>query len=673
MRKAQHTADRKSVRPNECLMLIPQPGSKNSCNNKFRWYNFNATQIISMKKLFTCLMVISFYYAHAQNVDSAWIVNNYTKKEVQIPMRDGVKLFTSVYVPKDDNEKHPILITRTPYSCEPYGEGKFRAFWNSYVKNYFKENYVIVLQDVRGRWMSEGTFEDVRPFNANKKGNEIDEASDTYDAIDWLVKNIPNNNGNVGVFGISYPGFYSTMAAASNHPALKAVSPQAPVTNWFIGDDFHHNGVFFQMDAFDFYSSFGKPRPKPTAIGPNGFDYPIHDNYKFYLEAGSLKKLESYMGDSIKFWKDLYAHPNYDAWWHARDARNATKNLQPAMLWVGGLFDAEDCWGAWNAYKAAEQNNPGKTFNKLVEGPWYHGQWASNDGTHLGNVHFDSKTNEYFQQHIEIPFFNYFLKNKGDVSKIAEANIFITGTNEWKTFDQWPPANKEDKAMYLQNDGKLNWSKPASAKGSTTYISDPGKPVPYTEDVHFNRTREYMTDDQRFASRRPDVLVFQTEVLTEDMMVTGNVVADIMTSISTTDADFVVKIIDVFPDDLSYNDIDIYADNDPAKTYPMGGYQMLVRGEIFRGRFRKSYEKPSAFTPGKVEEVKFELPSIAHTFKKGHRLMIQLQSSWFPLADRNPQQFIDIYHADPKDFIKSNISIYHNSQYASKIILPVLK
>lgn len=669
----QHITERTSVRRNHGLMDAQTHGTKNSCNNKYRRHNFITPQILRMKRLLTCLLALSFYYTHAQTVDSAWIVNNYTKKEMYIPMRDGIKLFTSAYIPKDVNEKHPILITRTPYSCAPYGEDKWNKWWNGYKREYFKEGYIIITQDVRGRWMSEGTFEDVRPFNANKKGKETDEASDTYDAIDWLVKNIPNNNGNVGVFGISYPGFYSTMAAASNHPALKAVSPQAPVTNWFIGDDFHHNGAFFQMDAFAFYSSFGKPRPTPTTEGPSGFDYYTHDNYKFYLEAGSLKKLEQYMGDSIKFWKDLYAHPNYDAFWKARDARNATKNLQPAMLWVGGLFDAEDCWGAWNAYKAAEKNNPGKTFNKIVEGPWYHGQWASNDGTHMGNAHFDSKTNEYYQQNIEIPFFNYHLKGKGDISKIAEATVFITGANQWKTFEQWPPADKENKIMYLQSNEKLAWEKPASAQGFEAYTSDPNKPVPYTEDVHFNRTREYMTDDQRFAARRPDVLVFQTDVLTEDMTVTGPVIADLMTGISTTDADFVVKIIDVFPDDLSYNDVDIYAENDPAKTYPMGGYQMLVRGEIFRGRYRKSYETPSAFTPGKIEEVKFELPDIAHTFKKGHRLMVQIQSSWFPLADRNPQQFINIYEAAPKDFIKSDIKIYHNSQYASKIILPVLK
>lgn len=628
-----------------------------------------------MKQIVSIILLLTVVLATAQAQDSAWIVNNYIKKEYTIPMRDGVKLFTCVYMPKDALEKHPILMERTPYSCQPYGEGKWAPLWNSYVKNYLKEGYVFVIQDVRGRWMSEGDFMDVRPFNANKKGKEIDEASDAYDAIDWLVKNIPNNNGNVGVFGTSYPGFYSNMAAAGNHPALKAVSPQAPVTNWFIGDDFHHNGAFFQMDAFSFYSSFGKPHPHPTTIPNTEFDYSTHDNYKFYLEQGSLKNLTKLMGDTIAFWKELMVHPNYDVWWKARDARIATKNQQPAMLWVGGLFDAEDCWGAWNAYKAAEQNNPTKPFNKIVEGPWYHGQWGSNDGTHLGNIQFGANTSDWYQQHIEIPFFNYYLKGKGDISQIAEANIFITGTNEWRTFAQWPPAEKQDKELYLMPAGKtsLSWNKPPAEGGFSDYISDPAKPVPYTEDVHFNRTRNYMTDDQRFASRRPDVITFQTELLNDDVTVTGNVVADLMASISTTDADFVVKVIDVFPDSLSWVNVDIYAEADPDKTYPLGGYEMLVRGEIFRGRFRKSYENPEAFTPGKVEEVKFELPSIAHTFKKGHRIMVQVQSSWFPLVDRNPQQFIDIYHCDEKDFIKSDIKVYHNAEYASKIILPVLK
>jgi len=632
-----------------------------------------------MKKI--SLLIIIFLFSlvsFSQNTDSTWLVNNYVKLEKYITMRDGVRLFTSVYMPKDKSEKHPVLMTRTPYSCAPYGENKWIDFWNSYELAYFKEGYIIVLQDVRGRWMSEGNFMDVRPFNTAKKTNkDIDEASDTYDAIDWLVKNIPDNNGKVGVFGISYPGFYSTMAAASNHPALKAVSPQAPVTNWFIGDDFHHKGVFFQMDAFAFYSAlgsgFGQPHPGPTSVPARSVGFSVHDNYKFFLETGTLKNLSKYTGDTIAFWKDLMSHPTYDSWWKARDARNATKNLQPAMLWVGGLFDAEDCWGAFNAYKAAEQNNPGKAFNKIVDGPWYHTQWAGHDGTHHGNIQFGSNTSTYYQQNFEIPFFNYFLKGKGDISKIGEANIFVTGSNEWKTFAQWPPANKEDKAMYLQAGGKLSELKPTTANDFTEYVSDPGKPVPYEEFVHFNRTRTYMTDDQRFAAQRPDVLVFQTDTLTADITVTGNVIADLMTSISTTDADFVVKVIDVFPDDAGYNDVDIYAEKDPEKTAPMGGYQMLVRAEIMRGKFRNSFENPEPFAPGKITEVKWELPDIAHTFLKRHRIMIQVQSSWFPLADRNPQKFMDIYKADNSDFQKATIRVYHDAENASKIILPVLK
>ena len=630
-----------------------------------------------MKKLLLFLLIIMGVTVNAQNKDSIWFRKNYIKQEMYITMRDGVRLFTSVYLPKSTVEKHPILITRTPYSCRPYGENRYSQIWRSYKMAYAREEYIIVTQDVRGRWMSEGEFMDVRPFNANKKGKEIDEASDTYDAIDWLVKNLPNNNGKVGVFGISYPGFYSTMAAASNHPALKAVSPQAPVTNWFIGDDFHHYGAFFQMDAFDFYSAlgfnFGIPHPKPTDVFPRPAGYAVHDNYQFYLEEGDLKNLTRLTGDTIAFWTEMMNHPNYDQWWKARDARNATKNLQPAMLWVGGLFDAEDCWGAWNAYKAAEENNPGKVFNKIVEGPWYHGQWSGQDGTHHGNIYFGSNTSEYYQQQIEIPFFNYFLKGKGDISQIAEANIFITGANKWETFEQWPPRKVKIKPIYLQSGSKLTWEKPASQNSFTEYFSDPAKPVPYEEYVHFDRTREYMTNDQRFAARRPDVLVFQSDILTKDITVTGSVVADILTSISTTDADFVVKVIDVFPNDFSYPLREV-SDNRRSgmNNYPMGGYQMLVRGEIFRGRFRNSLEHPEAFTPGKVEEVKFELPSIAHSFKKGHRIMLQIQSSWFPLVDRNPQQFVDIYHCNESDFVKSDIKIYHDSEHASKIILPIL-
>lgn len=626
-----------------------------------------------MRKFIVPVLLLLALSAHTQNSqDSSWIRDSYYKIERMIPMRDGVKLFTSIYIPKDVTEKHPILLRRTPYSCAPYGEDKWEAFWNNHLRYYMREGYVIVKQDVRGRWMSEGEFVDVRPFNPNKTGTQTDEASDTYDAIDWLVKNVPGNNGRVGVFGISYPGFYSTMAALSGHPALKAVSPQAPVTDWFLGDDFHHNGAFFQMDGFAFYSSFGKPRPQPTTVGPTGFNYPTHDNYQFYLQAGSLKKLAEYMGDSIKFWKDLYAHPNYDDWWKARNVRNFVNNVPSgtATMVVGGLFDAEDCFGAWRTYEAIEQK--AKNNNKIVMGPWYHGQWASRDGSQLGNVKFGTNTAEWYQNNIELPFFNYYLKDKGDISKQAEATVFITGENQWHQFASWPPAESKPKELYLQPGGKLGWARPAVRNNYTEYISDPAHPVPYAEDVHFNRTVAYMTDDQRFAARRPDVLVFQTDVLTEDLTIAGPVVADLRVSITGTDADFVVKLIDVFPDDFRYATDLPGAGRQGGGSYLMGGYQMLVRGEVMRGRYRNSFENPEAFVPNKVTTVKYTLPDVAHTFKKGHRLMVQIQSSWFPLVDRNPQKFIDIYKAWDVEFEKAAIRIFHDGVNGSNLVLPVL-
>jgi uncharacterized protein len=628
-----------------------------------------------MRKIFLLLLaLLAIVQVQAQNsLDSAWIRDNYTKKEIYIPMRDGVKLFTSIYTPKDATEEHPILMSRTPYSCAPYGENNYRSFWNNHWRYYMRRNYIIVIQDVRGRWMSEGEFVDVRPFNPNKKGTEIDEASDTYDAIDWLVKNIPHNNNRVGIFGISYPGFYSTMAAFSNHPSLKAVSPQAPVTDWFMGDDFHHNGAFFQMDGFSFYSSFGKPRPKPTTVGAPGYSFPTRDSYKFYLESGGLKDLAVKMGADVKFWQDLYQHPNYDDWWKARNPRNFA-NYVPngtATLVVGGLFDAEDCFGAWRTYEAIEKK--AKNNNRIVMGPWFHGQWARADGTQLGNVKFGSNTSEWYQNNIEMPFFKYHLEGKGDISTLSEATIFFTGENKWRNYQQWPPAAKEDKAIYLQPNGKLDWNKPAGKNSFSEYISDPEKPVPYTEDVHNSRTVAYMTDDQRFAARRSDVLVFQTDVLSDDVTLAGTVIANLLTSISTTDADFVVKVIDVFPDKFSYAGEQQAQGRAGGGSYLMDAYQMLVRGEIMRGKFRNSFETPVPFKPNKIETVKFELPDVAHTFKKGHRIMIQIQSSWFPLADRNPQKFVNIYEANPEDFQKATIRIHHDAVNASSIILPVVK
>jgi uncharacterized protein len=621
-----------------------------------------------MKYCIVLLFLALAISSAAQTIDSAWVLTHYRKKEVMIPMRDGVKLFTSIYMPVDSTEKHPILLIRTPYSCAPYGENNYAKFWMGYITSYLKEGYVFVMQDVRGRWMSEGIFEDVRAFNPNKKGKQIDEASDTYDAIDWMVKNIPANNGNVGTLGISYPGFYATETALSNHPALKAVAPQAPVTDWFAGDDFHHNGAFFQMDAFEFYvgRGFGKPRPAPTTVGPEPETFFTSNKYDYYLKMGALPNLTKIARkDSVSYWDTLMSHPTYDAYWKAHDARAGLNNVKPAIMVVGGLFDAEDCFGAWNVFKALEKQSP-STNSRIVEGPWYHGQWSSsvNPGAHLGNVQFESNTSTYYQQHIELPFFNYYLKGKGSLDSLTKATVFFTGSNNWHHYKMWPPEGVQMTDLFLRDDNRLSFKKPSSAtKSFAEYVSDPAHPVPYAEGELDNRTTEYMDDDQRFASRRTDVLHFESDSLTDDVTLAGPVIADLMVALSTTDADFVVKLIDVFPDNFKYSDTD---------KHLMNGYQMLVRAEVMRGKFRNSLEKPAPFVPDKITKVRYTMPDVAHVFKKGHRIMVQIQSSWFPLVDRNPQQFLDIYHAKEDDFIRSAIKVYFDAANASKIILPVL-
>jgi uncharacterized protein len=597
--------------------------------------------------------------------DSAYIRDNYNKQEVYITMRDGVRLFTSIYTPKNSAKPAPILLKRTPYTVAPYGKDAYMTRYQNSVM--LREGNILVFQDVRGRWMSESEFVDIRPIVANKKGNkDIDESTDTYDTIDWLVKNLPNNNGRVGIYGISYPGFYASCAAVESHPALKAVSPQAPVTDWFIGDDFHHGGAFSLMDGFSFYYNFGRPHPKP--ILPTDFQnkpltYP--DNYDFYLKMGALPNFtKKYMGDSIQFWTDLMKHPNLDAFWKARSIRQYLKNTKPSMLTVGGLFDAEDCYGAWRTYEALERQNTPSVSNRIVMGPWFHGAWGGRStGEFLGNVNFNSTTSAYFQKEIEAKFFNYYLKDEGSINDLPEATIFETGTNKWTSYESWPPKNVSLRDFYLQSNGNLGYAKPTNTTDNfTEWISDPSKPVPYTEDVHEDRTREYMTDDQRFAARRPDVLVFQTGVLNEDMTVTGAIDAFLHFSTTGTDADLVVKIIDVFPDDEPQWE---------GSKVPLQGYQMLVRGEILRGRFRNSFERPEAFLPNKITEVKVQLPDIAHTFKKGHRLMVQIQSSWFPLFDRNPQKFVNIYEAKDSDFQKATHRVFHGGKNASRVVLPI--
>ena len=595
-----------------------------------------------------------------------WFTERLTKTEVMIPMRDGTKLFTSYYLPKDLSKKYPILMIRTPYNSEPSEEG-YNLRTLKTLTHLIEAGYIIVLQDVRGRMQSEGTFEDVRPYISEKKTNsDVDESSDTYDAIDWLIKNVPHNNGRVGIFGISYPGFYATMSLLDAHPALKAVSPQAPVTDWYMGDDFHHNGAFFMMDAVSFFSGFGLPRPAPTRKATWGFPWPNQDNYQFFLDMGPVRNItEQYFGDNIKFWNDAIAHPDYDDFWQARNPRPHLKNVKPAVLTVGGFFDAEDCFGAQQVYKSIEAQNPDSISNRLILGPWSHGQWEREPANHLGNIYYGWNTGDDFKK-LELQFFDFYLKDEGTMD-LPEATIFLTGANEWRGFDAWPPKNAVDKSLYFQPAGGLSFDAPTATNASfEEYMSDPMKPVPYTEDVHLRRTREYMTDDQRFAARRPDVLVFQTDILDEDITLTGPLTADLWVSTTGTDADYVVKLIDVFPDTLRS-----YPKNE--KGVPMAGYQMLVRGEVMRGRYRNSFENPEPFTPGEVTQVTYTLPDVGHTFQKGHRIMIQVQNSWFPLVDRNPQKFVDIYRCGPEDFQKATHRVYFDAERASRVEVKVLK
>lgn len=619
---------------------------------------------------FSWLMTILLFAGasgFAQQSDSAYVRENYTKIERSIPMRDGIKLFTAIYVPKNKGKKHPFMINRTPYTVSPYGEDKYKTTLGP-SPLFLREGFIFVYQDVRGKWMSEGEFVDVRPHLNQKKGKkDIDESSDTYDTIDWLIKNIPDNNGKAGIYGISYPGFYSTASLPGAHPGLKAVSPQAPVTDWFMGDDFHHNGAFMLADAFSFYSSFGVPRPKPITPdkGPKPFKYPITDNYRFYLSVGALKNVkQKYFGDSIKFWDDMMAHGTYDSFWKGMNIRPHLTGIKPAVLVVGGFFDAEDAYGALHTYQAIEKQNP-TTKNNLVMGPWFHGGWSRGTGESFGDISFGQPTSTWYQKNLEFPFFMQHLKDAPD-AKLAEANIFLTGSNEWKGFETWPPKNTENKTLYFQPEGKLSFQKPTASNSYNQYESDPANPVPYQDGVQARRTREYMIDDQRFAARRPDVQVFQTEVLEEDFTLAGPVNANLVVSTSGTDADYVVKLIDVYPEDA------VPMQPNP-KNIIMGGYQMLVRGEVMRGKFRNSFEKPEPFVPGQVTKVNYSIPDVAHTFKKGHRIMIQVQNSWFPLVDRNPQKFTDIYHASDSDFQKAIHRIYHDGQNPSSVSVTVLK
>ncbi len=588
---------------------------------------------------------------------SAAVKSLYNKFELMIPMRDGVKLYCSAYVPKNADGHSPILLERTPYGAGPYGPNSYPGgFLGS--QKFVDNGYIFAIEDVRGKNHSEGDFVDVRPEDGGKyHPNEIDESTDTYDTVDYLVKNLKGNNGNVGIHGISYPGFYTACGGINTHPAIKAISPQAPVSEWFKGDDFHHNGAFFVEDAFSFYLWFGIPKPAPgQQISFPNVNKGSDGEYAWYLSQMPLSNLtDKYMKDRL-FWNQMMDHGTYDDFWQRRTLETHLENVHCAVLTVGGFFDAEDMYGALHVYQAMGKMNPG-TSNSIVMGPWFHGGWAGGTGATFGDIDFGSDVSTYFRDNVEFPFFDHYLRGGPD-PHLPRALMFETGANKWDSFNAWPPKVKHEN-LYFGDNKALSWTKPndTDPKAGDSYVNDPAHPTDYMDKPIADRPREYMIADQRFNESKPDVLTYETPVLDSDVTALGPIKVDLFASTTGTDADFVVKVIDVLPPDAPAND----------RGKSMADYEMLVRADIFRGKFRKSFSNPVPFTPGEVTPVNFDLNDVCHTFKKGHRIMVQVQSSWFPLADQNPNKFVDIYHAKPEDFQKATITLVHSAKYPSHL------
>lgn len=620
-----------------------------------------------MKKfiIISLTLLISISCKQNETEKTNYVEENYTKKEVSIKMRDGIKLHTTIYSPKDTSKEYPILLQRTPYSCAPYGE-EMRGRIGPNI-HLMKEGNIIVYQDVRGRWMSEGIYDNMRAYIPNKKENQSDEVSDTYDTIDWLVKNVENNNGNVGTWGISYPGHYATVSAIDAHPALKAASPQACIGDFFF-DDFHHNGAFL-LSYFRAISLFGTYKDSPTDT--SWYSFPkmnSQDQYQFFLDKGPLKNLNEYFtyedGEDF-FWKEIVEHPNYDANWKSKGIIQHMDKVPSsvATMVVGGWFDAEDLYGPLETYKGIEKHGK-ENYNTLVFGPWDHGRWASSRVRNsVGNYYFGDSISLKYQTEIETKFFNHFLKGKGDKdSGLPEAYVYDSGKKEWNSYDSWPPKNSIKENWYLSSNQKLTNNQQKNKPYS--FVSDVTKPVPYSEDIKTVFTpRKYMTDDQRFAARRPDVLTFETNVLEEDYTLAGDILAKLKVATTGTAADWIVKVIDVHPSE------NMETNEEMQDHLKMSNYHLMVRSEVLRGRFRNSFEKPEPFTPNKKTDVNIKLQDVYHTFKKGHKLQIQIQSTWFPLIDLNPQTYVDnIYKADDKDFKTQTHSVYSDSSIEFSVL-----
>lgn len=625
------------------------------------------------------------------------IKENYTKYEYRIPMRDGKKLFTTVYAPKDSAKPAPFLMVRTPYSVAPYGVDQYRETLGPST-DFDRAGYIFVFQDVRGRYMSEGNFIDMTPHKTKKSATDVDESTDMFDSAEWLLKNIAQHNGRIGLWGISYPGFYVSASIIDSHPAIKAASPQAPVTDTYMNDDSYHGGAFMLAANFGFYASF-KRQENPT-IKPNKwepFEYATKDGYEFFLNQGTLANLNKLIDKpDYVMWKDTISNDTYNDFWQSRNIAAHLKNIRASVLTVGGWFDAEDPQGPLTTYRSIKSNNPG-IYNGLVMGPWVHGGWARNDGERIGMVSFAAKTSEYFQKKIIFPFFEKNLRpasandTKSPGAKppepFAEAHVFETGTNIWRQYPQWPPAEAKTKTLYFAASGKLSWARSPSStqsggqSGERTYdeyVSDPAKPVPFLAYTATGVPQEYMVGDQRFASTRTDVLTYSTDVLEEDVTIAGPIKPKLFVSTSGTDSDWVVKLIDVYPSELPDEATDKAPSRSerpkdaPGPKIQLAGYQQLVRGEPLRGKFRDSFVTPTALTPGKIEAVTFTMPDVLHTFRRGHRIMVQVQSSWFPLVDRNPQVFMRIPDAKPEDFKSALQRVYRSGITGSGIEVGVM-
>ena len=590
----------------------------------------------------------------------------YVRTNVMIPMRDGVKLNTEIFAPKSASAPLPILMVRTPYGVGP----RRIAAVNAPYKELHEDGYIFVFQDIRGRHQSEGQFVMMRPPRVpDDSRNAVDESTDAYDTVDWLVKNVPNNNGRVGIHGVSYDGWTTAMALLEPHPALRAASPQASPSDMWMGDDFHHNGAFRLSYGFEYAAMM------ESSKGQDAFEFDTYDTYEWYLRLGSLANVNAkFLKGKIPTWNDYVAHPNYDRFWQRQTILNyLTKPLTVPTLNVAGWWDQEDFYGPLTIYRALEKQDR-NNLNFFVAGPWNHGGWYRAEGNTLGNIDFGGPTARYYRERIQAPFFRCYLKDRCE-GRQPEAITFESGANDWRSWDSWPPkTDVASRKLFFHADGRLSFeAPPAAASGARQYdeyVSDPAKPVPYrkrpippTYDPRGSGWSTWLLEDQRFAHNRPDVLSWETEPLREDVTIAGEIMAELFAATSGSDADWIVKLIDVYPQDSA-------SATDPQ----MNGYQLMVANEVFRGRFRGSFERPAAITPNQVAPYKFSLHDQNYRFKRGHRIMVQVQSTWFPLIDRNPQTFVpNIFEAKESDFRPATMRVHRSRAFASGVTLPVVE